>query len=276
MMYYHRTLGADFWSMMVKMIDENYAHEEPPNTVLIMGLYQFSSADQLRKSLNIEPQTKLIVYQLEPLIDNHISPPFTLEKMINQVRGYDEVWDYDLENIEVLRKHGIEAKFKPPVYAESLNIIPNNDNPDIDILFYGSPTFDRGNFFVDLSQGYVHHDELSSLTFSKMNIVTLYNIQDSRLDDFISRSKIILNLCPSLKQTRQQQTRIFYPLINRKCILSQKCPINYFGDSIVEFDGIQDFGDKVVKLLQSGEWKDYPLRTESYQKFVNRETIYKG
>jgi hypothetical protein len=275
-MYYHRALGADHWSMLIKMIDENYAAEENRETVLILGLYQLHTAKQLREMLNIQPHIKMIAYQLEPLIDNHISPPYTLEKMIDQVRGYDEVWDYDLENIEVLRKNGIEAKFKPPVYAESLNVIPNNENPDIDILFYGSPTFDRGNFFVNLTQGYVHYDEASSLTFSTMNIVTLYNIQDSRLDDFISRSKIILNLCPSLKQTRQQQTRIFYPLINRKCVLSQKCPINYFGDSIIEFDGFQDFGDKAIKLLQSGDWKDYPLRTESYQKFVNRETIYKG
>jgi hypothetical protein len=274
-MYYHRTLGADHWSMLVKMIDENYALEENPDTVLILGLYQLHTAKQIREMLNIQPHVKMIAYQLEPLIDKHISPPFTLDKMIDQIRGYDEVWDYDLENIEILRKHGIEAKFKPPAYTQSLNVIPNNDNPDIDILFYGSPTFDRGNFFVDLTQGYIHHDELSSLTFSKMNIVTLYNIQDSRLDDFISRSKIILNLCPSLKQTRQQQTRIFYPLINRKCVLSQKCPINYFGDCIVEFDGFQDFGDKALQLLQSGDWKDYPTRTESYQKFVNRETIYK-
>jgi hypothetical protein len=274
-MYYHRTLGADFWSMMVKMIDENYAHEEPPNAVLIMGLYQFSSADQLRKSLNIEPQTKLIVYQLEPLIDNHISPPFTMEKMINQVRGYDEVWDYDLQNIEILRQHGIEAKFRPCRYAQSLKVIPKNDNPDIDILFFGSPTIDRSKFFIDLTQGYIFTEEMA-VTFSEMNIVTIYNIQDSRLDDLISRSKIILNLRPNLVQTRQQQTRIFYPLINDKCILSQRSPINYFGDCIVEFDGMQDFGDKATHLLKSGEWRDYPLRTESYQKFVNRETIYKG
>ena len=264
--------------MLAKMVDENYATEENENDLFVMALYLNLSGTQLKEEFAHRNFNKLIIYQLEPLVEAHW---WTTDKIVESLKGADEVWDYDLDNIELLKQHGIEAKFKPLLYTESLNTIKTIDEPDIDVLFYGTPTRYRSSFFESFNKDFVHYDDTSDM-YGIMNIVTLYNIADQRLDEFIARSKIVLNLNPIEGDCRQQQTRIFYPLTNGKCVMSQKSNRNYFGNCIVEFTDSQDFGEKAIELLKTGKWRDYPKFPNSLsfskdrqdsKKFFNRQPL---
>jgi hypothetical protein len=188
-------------------------------------------------------------------VENHW---WKTDAIIESLQGADEVWDYDLDNIEILKQHGIDAKFKPFLYTKALNTIVSNNEPEIDVLFYGTPTAYRGDFFEYFSKSFVHYEGRTSELYQTMNIVNLYNISDHRLSEYIARSKIILNLNPYDGTTIQQQTRIFYPLSNGKCVMSQKSNRNYFGNCIVEFTDCQDFGEKAIELIKTGKWRDYP------------------
>jgi hypothetical protein len=262
----YRTLYPEFWQMFGSGLDEVYGKEEEPNTVLSLGLHCTNSAESLKEQ---HKDRKLIVYQSEPLVDSHWFKP---DRLIDNVRGADEVWDYDLENLNILRSHGINAKFKPPLYARRLKKVKNLENPDIDLLFYGSYTEHRFRLICDFINGSVIPADCYDI-FLKSNVVTMWNIHGKELDEFIGRSKIILNLNPYPTECRQQQPRIFYGLINNKCILSEKSRINYYGDMIVEFSDAQDLFFKFIHLMRDDNWRKY---SENDFRSFSRKVLTEG
>lgn len=280
MKYFYKSMLSSFWVMLTQMVEENYASEYETNDTLIMGLNLYYSSDILRNEYISNKCDKLIIYQLEPLVENHW---WSIDKVIASLKGADEIWDYDLDNIEILKTYGINAKFKPIVYTNSLKRIQKNDSPDIDVLFFGTPTTYRSKFIENFISGYEFmNDDFIANTYANLSIVSIVHISDHRLDELISRSKIILNLNPYEGVTRQQQTRIFYPLINDKCVMSQRSNRNYFGNCIIEFDNHQDFGDKVIELIGKDTWRNYPTFTNypsfskdrrDYESFLNRKLI---
>jgi hypothetical protein len=245
MQFFHNTFLSLHWLQLADMLSENYWVDDSHTVVL--GAYVFADVASLRD--RIGHHQKIIIYQTEPLVEGHWHKK---EKILNNIRGADEVWDYDLQNIEVLRQHGIEAKFRPPAYTNRFRRIPNLKK-DIDILFYGSFTDYRFKIISHLVNKTVLTPD-SEKYVGDSNIVWLYNITDDKLDEYIGRSKIILNLKPYEEATRQQQTRIYYPLINDKCVLSQKADINYFGDCIHEFHNEYDLQDKIIDILKYNLW----------------------
>lgn len=250
MIYYYKQFLAKHWHQLSVMLDSCYQTAENQKDTVIMGLHCHKSVEELKLELNTN--NRVILYQTEPLIDGpHWHP---IEKIINNIRGSDEVWDYDLENIDILRSHGIEAKFTPPAYTETLRRVNNVDNPDIDVLFYGSYSEYRYKMLHNLHMQMENNEHTHDFLMNR-NIVWLQNVTDTQLDEFIGRSKIILNLKPFEHTVRQQQTRIYYPLINDKCVLSEKCNINYFGDNINEFDSMPELHEKVIHLLKDDNWR---------------------
>ena len=239
---------AHHWLQIKQMIEENYQTEENKNATVLLGCYLNNTVEQIR---NIKKYEKIIVYQAEPLVENHW---FSTDLILKNIEGADEVWDYDLQNIEFLKSKGIEAKFRPPAYTKGLAKIQNRANPDIDVLFYGSYTTHRTNLLTHLMYDQVVPSNLMEI-YRNINIVWVHNISDERLDDYISRSKIILNLRPYKEANRQQQSRIYYPIINNKCVLSEKSDINYFGDSIQEFEDVGDLTNKLCNLLKDDNWR---------------------
>lgn len=253
------------WSTIGAALNEVYGSSEDPDSIICLGL---QNHQPLAITKTRFPNRKLIAYQTEPLVENHW---VSTKPLIDNLKSSDEVWDYDLENISVLKKFGIDAKFKPPLYAESLKQVQNSDNPDIDVLFYGSLTPHRLEILSNLTLNSVIPSELYE-SFMNMNIVILSNFHEKELDEFIGRSKIILNLNPYSGATRQQQVRIFYALINNKCVLSDKSSINYYGDMIVEFSGVQDLCLKILYLLKDDNWKLYTQSNfKSHSERVLRE-----
>lgn len=252
---YNKTL-KNHWEMITKMVDENYLPEDHNETTLMMGLICYKSVAEIKKEMNTN---RVIVYQTEPLLDSHW---FDAKTILRNLEGADEIWDYDLQNIELLRKHGIEAKFRPPVMTNSLKKIKNRINPEIDVLFYGSFTKRRQKMIDDLYNGcsinYATDD-----AFIESNFVWLYLIDDYLLDEYMGRSKIILSINPHDGDNRQQQTRLFYALNNNKCVLSEKCAINYYGDQIYQYNDSHQLKDSINFLLTDDKWRNKPANHEN-------------
>ena len=246
MRYYHSNILPGVWNQLGVMLDENY--NDGDDSVIVLGAYVHQPVESMR---SFSGDSKLIVYQTEPLVDSHWH---NKEKIISNIIGADEIWDYDLENIEILERYGINAKFRPPAYSNNLKRIQNREDPDIDVLFYGSYTEYRCKTIQDVFNGFTLNDDDADY-LANCRFVWLYNISSEDLDEYISRSKIILNMRPYEAAIRQQQARIYYPLINDKCVLSERSNINYFGNNIVEYSGSEDLWNKIPNLLKNDTWK---------------------
>lgn len=244
MNYNHPVAMSEHWLDVRDMVSENYLGNLGINDIISIGTAAFQQMHQIRKDYpNFE---KYISYQLEPLTNGHWH---SKEKIIQNIHGADEVWDFDLENINILKEHGINAKYKPFLYTESLKRVVNCENPDIDILFYGTLTKERLEILRILSDFF--------------NIVIIRSVTGKKLDEFIARSKIILDLHTN-DGGRQKQSRIFYALINNKCVLSEKSNSNHFKDLIIEVDSSQMIG-VIDLILKNGIWKNYSNISESFK-----------
>lgn len=248
--FFHPNIGTKFWLEIVDMISENYVTNENHDSMVIINSSRNNNINDLKEDPWVKSKNynKLIAYQLEPLIEPHY---WSVNQMIENIRGADEIWDYDLHNIEVLQKYGIDAKFRPMKYTRSLKTINSDVEKDIDVLFFGSATEHR----ISMMNKFIWANHPGH----KPNFVFLNDIYGSQLDNFIARSKIILNFNTwDNPNSRQQQTRIFKLLINEKCVVSEKSLYNYFGNSIYEFNrcDAQDLANKVGHILINELWKD--------------------
>ena len=242
---------ADHWRDISLMLEDNYSEYSHDATVLINTAPRYHI--NTFKNSNMIKYNRVIAYQLEPLIENHW---YSVETIVRNMEGADEIWDYDLDNIEVLKKYGINAKHRPCLYSKTLKRIQNLENPDIDILFYGTLSPRRTSIIHDaFYNAYISGNHLT--TISGATTCLIHQVWGAKLDEFIARSKIIINLCPYDGKSIQQQTRIFYPLINNKCIISEKCNRNYYGGLIKEFSNAQEMIDLLGDLLTNDKWKQF-------------------
>lgn len=266
MHYYHNSWMTWAWQNLIAMVKENYESEENVNDALVFGAYITTPVSRLRDQITSERGSinKLIAYQSEPLVSSHNIPR---DKIISSLREFDEVWEFDYENVILLLKEGINVKYRPPVHTKSLRLIENLENPEIDVLFYGSFSDRRANLIRNFHDGYVYSTEETSRIFQNFNLIWAWNLSYEKLQKYIANSKIILNLHPYDGESRQQTVRMFYPLINDKVIVSEKSSVNYFGDSIHEFSNVQQLGDIIVNQLKDDNWRN---KTLNYNKhFLN-------
>jgi len=225
------------------------------HTVFVLGYNVLKSLEFLREQYN---GYKIIVYQLEQL---YRGSPWVTKKNYEILKSADEVWDYDEGNIQwIHQNYQIKARFHPLKYTESLKVLPTlvESEADIDVLFYGYLHERRAKFLINLQQK----------AAGKYKIFDLYGIWGKDLDSYIKRSKIIINI-HTKDFARQEQPRIYYPVINGRCVLSEKSPINYFGDAIIEvpYDRLLD---KTFDLLKTGEWLDVAYQASGKFKNLKR------
>ena len=244
MNYIYPTMLSNHWNDIYLMAFENYRKELNDNDLLIIGYCVYHSLKKIKEEY--PGYERYIVYQLEPLTNKHYW--YNYQKIINNIKTADEVWDYDLDNINLLKENGISAKFKPFLYTESLKRINNWEEPDIDVLFYGSLREDRFKILSDISEKTLY-----------TSFMILTHTDGEKLDEYISRSKIIIDLHTEGDNKIQKQSRIYYALINNKCVVSQKSKQNYFGDLIIEPE--EDFCAGLIHTLESGNWKNYTQNT---------------
>lgn len=200
----------------------------------------------LRKIFHLKtqyPNKKIIIFQMEQLFQGS---PYDNRLIHDNLNQADAIWDYDEENVKWLKENlNIDAVFHPLVYVDELNNIPQKsyDEHDIDVLFYGFPNQRRFNIIENFCK---------ELWRTNISVVTLYNCYGEQLNDFISRSKIILNI-HFFEESRQEQARLFYLIINGKCVLSEESPKNYLGECLNE-EPIKMLSKKCQYLITSGRW----------------------
>ncbi len=149
-----------------------------------------------------------------------------------------EVWDYSKVNLERLEKdHGIKAKHVPIGYHPCMTnpLIPKLIQ-DIDVLFYGSIN-QRRRVILD------------QLKAKGLKVVELFGVYGDKLDEYIARSKIILNV-------HYYDTAIFeifrcaYLFANKKCVVSETGKDLNLEDSGALRCHYNDLVEKVDLLLQ--------------------------
>lgn len=156
-----------------------------------------------------------ILYQLEQLSDREgwFTPP-----RLEILRAAAEVWDYAPENVRFLAANGLsEVKLLPIGFHERLSLIPTRPAEDIDILFYGSINDRRKRVLDQLARGF--------------RTQVLFGVYGSRRDEYISRSKLVLNVHFYDRQL-MEQPRIAYLLNNRRFVLSEAAANNPFAGAI--------------------------------------------
>jgi len=107
--------------------------------------------------------------------------PWTSD-LLAWVRSF-ETWDYSERNIEQFGKLGMpDTKFLKIGHHDGLTRIEKSPDPDIDVLFYGSIATDRRKKI------------LGQIEDSGLKLTTLFGVYAAERDQYIARSKIVLNM----------------------------------------------------------------------------------
>jgi len=185
---------------------------------------------------------RVVVYNLEQLFKGS---PWVNQTNLAWIRFADEVWDYDVENIAFLNANGIRASYVPMEYCDELRYNTVFNGPkDIDVLFYGAPT-DRRLKIIQSWMGLSQHKAVT---------VIATGIGGALLENYIRRSKIILNLHAYEGIYRQEQVRMFVPVINGCCVVSETSSRNEFSKAIVE-SSTRGMNQTLKTLIKSGDWE---------------------
>jgi hypothetical protein len=189
--------------------------------------------------------------------------PFQLEQLPAEGGWYSEnvrlilegaydVWDYSRKNIEFMKALGIEAKYLPIGYHESLEQIGRSEPKEYDILFYGSMNERRKAALKDLGR------------IPGAKTATAEGVYGRERDDIIARSRIVLNL-HYYAAGILESVRVSYLLNNACFVLTEKSDENpYRALGLPEFE-----------YEQLTDACRYYLENESERENL-RQSIYKG
>jgi hypothetical protein len=119
------------------------------------------------------------------------------------------VWDYHPGNLQTLAEIGArDAQLVRLGYAKALSRIAHVDEPDIDVLFYGSRSERRREVIKALAQ-------------SGLRVRSEMGLYGAARDELIGRSKIVLNLGYFGDVSLFEQVRVTYLLANQVFVVSE-------------------------------------------------------
>lgn len=183
--------------------------EDRSNDVIICGAHDLShtqSIDDYKRKYG-----KVIVFNQEPLRAKQRN--FMHIGYFAWLSMADEVWDYDEENLKVLRLIRPDVKLH---VLKPYKMWPKEYKKDIDILFYGSMNDHRKKILDELSK--------------RHNVKILTNCWDgNELDRWILRSRILLNLHYYNETALQEQARMIRWIGSPCRIVSEPSMHNYLG-----------------------------------------------
>jgi len=170
-------------------------------TQIIFGA-PFMPDDMLRQF-----PSNTIIYNLEQL-SGCIHSGWEMSRFSNFV-GKFQLWDYSSLNVEIWKDmFSAENVHHVPIgFAPTLCRIEKPQEQDIDVLLYGSPTEYRWEI-------------LQNLTHAGMKVMFFYGLYGKARDEFIGRSKIVLNLKSNPARDIFSVVRVSYLLANRKAVVS--------------------------------------------------------
>ncbi len=146
-----------------------------------------------------------IVVNSEQIYDQD---PFEWNKNIFDWAGRFETWDYSPRNVAAFAQRGLDGvKLLKIGHQPQLTRIAKAAEPDIDVLFYGSITDRRTAVFEQIRE-------------RGLNLVTLFAVYGAERDEFIARSKVVLNLHNHATEIFEV-VRVHYLLSNAVAVVSE-------------------------------------------------------
>lgn len=129
-----------------------------------------------------------------------------------------QIWDYSQANI--LRWRELNPKFEPYYaqvsFAPSLAKIDTAVDKDIDILYIGSLDASRAEKVMACQR---------NIGVNRNSVVTVSGMWGDKRDEFIARSKLLLNLSyPNSPHTTFEIVRVSYYLANKKAVVCEYHP----------------------------------------------------
>ncbi len=231
---------------------------------IILGAHLLSPED-----IPLIPECS-IIYNFEQITD---SSTWMTPELLALYAKFD-VWDYSRANIEALRQRGIYKKVShvPVGYAESLTRIPKAPVQDIDVLFYGSLN-ERRKTIID------------ALINAGLSVKTLFGVYGSERDEYIARSKIVLNL-HYYDSNIFEQVRVSYLLANKKAVVAEYSETTEIDDDIsnavalVKYDQIVDKCCNLIRSVSDREALeqqgfDY-IKTRNVSEYLSRAIMQPG
>lgn len=194
----------------------NEFKDDYSNSIIILGAIYFSALFSAMKKNKLpslhDKYDKVIVFNQEQLHSTQRN--FLTPEYIEWIKQADEVWDYDETNFDLLYKFNKNIKLhllKPyknwstyPIYKK-----------DIDILFYGLMNEHRKKLLDHLGKKY--------------KVVICNGVYRNDLDNYILRSKILLNIHYYYECSLQEQARMIRWIGSPCRIISEKSVKNYLG-----------------------------------------------
>jgi hypothetical protein len=245
----------DFFGHVTIMLLDHFDKPEYDKYLFILGTYTQVPAKYFKDQF---PDHKIIVYQLEQLMGLYTWQ--SVPVIIENIKSADEIWDYDKLNVHYLMEHSIKVdRLVPLLYSSKLERIERKENPEIDVLFYGLINERRFKIF----------QLLQSQLYGRIKLAWIYG--DSEIDKHLANTKVVLNLHATEPWNRQEQVRLFYPIINGITCVSEPSQVNNMPDEIIE-TSIENLSNTLYNVCYSDEWKSFGTLAKS--KFQNRSREY--
>ena len=244
----------DFFSHVTEMVLEHFDTEDRKGTVFVLGCYVVEPVEKVRERF---PGKKLIAYQLEQMMG--LGNWHSTAVLIENLRGYDEVWDYDPLNIHFLGERGVKVDRQVPMlHTKSLERVISSHDPKIDVLFYGIMNERRWRIL----------NKLQLSCYNELRLVWVYGEKD--MDRYLSDSKVVLNIHAFEPWNRQEQVRMFYPVINGKTVISETSQKNVMGGLIIEA-GLDDLVETLRATCRTDLWRSFgPLAAREFRERTER------
>jgi hypothetical protein len=170
--------------------------------------------------LGVTPPPGTILYHLEHV---HPGSPFVTPKMVAILRQYP-VCDFSQSNVERFAKLGVRARWLPVGYVPELTRIAPAPEEDVDVLFYGTMT-DRRRVVLD------------GIAARGLRVQVCSGLYGPARDALIARSKVVVNIHGMDQNTVFESVRVFYPLANKRAVVSER------GDGHEGFAGAVAFAE---------------------------------
>lgn len=245
-----------FYDFVIQMLLEHFDNEKYKDCVFLLGTYCREPVEVTKK---LHPNKRIITYQLEQLMGGQNW--HNVNNTIENLKSAEEIWDYDQMNVEYLKYFNIEVKkIVPMLYTNSLKKVEKNTNPFFDVLFFGFMNERRFKIF----------NRLQSELYGQIKLQWIYG--STNIDKYIADSKTILNLHAFEPYNRQEQTRMFYPIINEKTVISEKSQVNNMQSCIIE-SNIEDLAKVILSVCKTNVWIDFGIQAEKTFKVITNERL---
>lgn len=239
-----------FFENVSNMILEYFDVPERKNDLIVL-----SPLTTTKEFRNKFPGKRIVIYQLEQMLG--CNTYHNVGWLCKFLEGADELWDYDPLNVAWLAWQGITVdRVVPMLYTKSLEWkTPAQENPDFDVIFLGLLGQRRHKIM----------DSIQKYSYSKLKFSWVFGDED--MEKHTQRSKISLNLHSFEPWSRQEQVRMFVPIINGRTVISEKSQLNVMEDLILECEK-DKLGQFLCEVSNSDLWRTFGLKAK--EKYIEK------